>query len=82
MKSIQKRRLDELVTEDGMFNTEYFEKINIRDMLQGVIGGNNEEALEADLAEVEDNEDREMLRQAEMEGRENNDFARDEAIHV
>lgn len=42
-----------------MFNTEYFEKVNIRDMLQGVIGGtNNEEALEANLAEVEDNEDR------------------------
>jgi helicase SWR1 len=38
MKSIQKRRLDELITEDGMFNTQYFEKVNIRDMLQGVIG--------------------------------------------
>jgi hypothetical protein len=33
-----------------MFNTEYFEKVNIRDMLQGVIGGGAGEALEADLA--------------------------------
>jgi hypothetical protein len=29
-----------MITEDGMFNTKYFEKVNIRDMLEGVIQGN------------------------------------------
>lgn len=61
MKSIHKRKLDELVTEEGMFNTKYFEKVNLKDMLDGVIHTDN---LEGDLAEVEDDEDRKMLKDA------------------
>lgn len=37
MKSIHKRKLETLVTEEGMFNTSYFEKVNIKNLLQGTI---------------------------------------------
>ena len=77
---MQKRRLDELVTEEGMFNTKYFEKVNLRDMLDGVINTDN---VEGDLAEVEDDEDRRMLKEAEVEGQQiQNDFAKDQMLEV
>ncbi len=43
-----------------MFNTSYFEKVNIKDMLQGAIDCNNpndydsDQENQANLAEVED----------------------------
>lgn len=65
MKSIQKRKLESLVTEEGMFDTSYFEKVSLKGLLEGAI--DYDQDREADLAEVEDIEDREMLQAAERE---------------
>lgn len=62
MKSIQKRKLESLVTEEGMFDTSYFEKVSLKGLLEGAI--DYDQDREADLAEVEDMEDREMLQAA------------------
>lgn len=64
MKSIHKRKLETLVTEEGMFNTSYFEKVNIKGLLQGAIDYEGNEQEECDLAEVEDQEDRQLLQEA------------------
>lgn len=64
MKSIHKRKLETLVTEEGMFNTSYFEKVNLKNLLQGTIDYDGNEQ-EGDLAEVEDQEDRQLLQEAE-----------------
>lgn len=45
-----------MVTEDGMFDTSYFEKVSLRGLLKGAI--DYEDDQEGDLAEVEDQEDR------------------------
>lgn len=37
MKSIQKRKLESLVTEEGMFDTSYFEKVSLKGLLEGAI---------------------------------------------
>ncbi len=37
MKSIQKRKLESLVTEEGMFNTSYFQKVSLKGLLEGAI---------------------------------------------
>ena len=65
MKSIQKRKLQSLVTEEGMFDTSYFEKVSLKGLLEGAIQYDHDR--EADLAEVEDIEDREMLQAAEKQ---------------
>ena len=48
-------------------------------MLDGVINTDN---VEGDLAEVEDDEDRKMLKEAEMEGQNYNDFAKEQSLDV
>ncbi len=65
MKSIQKRRLESLVTEEGMFDTSYFEKVSLKGLLEGAIDYDHDR--EVNLADVEDVEDREMLQAAERE---------------
>lgn len=37
MKSIHKRKLESLVTEEGMFDTSYFEKVSLKGLLKGAI---------------------------------------------
>lgn len=37
MKSIQKRKLQSLVTEEGGFDTSYFEKVSLKGLLEGAI---------------------------------------------
>ena len=55
MKSIHKRKLEELVTEEGMFDTSYFEKVSLKGLLKGAIDYDDEgPEAEGDLAEVED----------------------------
>ena len=63
MKSIHKRKLESLVTEEGMFDTSYFEKVSLKGLLKGAIDYVGDQ--EGDLAEVEDQEDRELLHVAE-----------------
>lgn len=48
-----------------MFDTSYFEKVSLKGLLEGAIQYDHDR--EADLAEVEDIEDREMLQAAEKE---------------
>lgn len=44
-----------------MFNTSYFEKVNLKGLLQGAIDYDANDQEEGDLAEVEDQEDRKLL---------------------
>lgn len=76
MKSIQKRKLESLVTEEGMFDTSYFEKVSLKGLLEGAI--DYDQDREADLAEVEDVEDREMLQMAERENRDGREEEQEE----
>lgn len=70
MKSIHKRKLEELVTEEGMFDTSYFEKVSLKGLLKGAIDYDDEgPEAEGDLAEVEDVQDRALLHEAEKEGK-------------
>lgn len=62
MKSIQKRKLESLVTEEGMFDTSYFEKVSLKGLLEGAIDYRKDQ--DVDLAQVEDDEDRQMLQNA------------------
>jgi helicase SWR1 len=38
LKSIQKRKLDEYIMEEGEFNTTYFDKFNVRDIFGDMLG--------------------------------------------
>ena len=80
MKSIQKRKLESLVTEEGMFDTSYFEKVSLKGLLEGAIQYDHDR--EADLAEVEDIEDREMLQAAERERKDVNKEDEQEELEV
>lgn len=51
IKSIHKRKLESLVTEEGMFDTSYFEKVSLKGLLKGAIDyDDNADDLEGDLA--------------------------------
>lgn len=76
MKSIQKRKLESLVTEEGMFDTSYFEKVSLKGLLEGAI--DYDQDRQADLADVEDMEDREMLQAAEKERKDVKDDEQEE----
>ena len=45
-----------MVTEEGGFDTSFFEKVSLKGLLSGAIDFNDDH--EANLAEVEDKEDR------------------------
>jgi E1A-binding protein p400 len=63
MKNMQKRKLDEFIMEEGNFTPEFFEHINLRDILGDMLGlehANQEisyQQLEKTLEKVEDDDD-------------------------
>lgn len=60
-----------MVTEEGMFDTSYFEKVSLKGLLKGAIDYGEDIDQEGDLADVEDQEDRVLLQEAEKEGNDN-----------
>lgn len=37
LKSIQKRKLDEYIMEEGEFNTQFYQKFNVKDIFENII---------------------------------------------
>ncbi|EAR81720.2 SNF2 family amine-terminal protein, partial (macronuclear) [Tetrahymena thermophila SB210] len=75
LKSIQKRKLDEYIMEEGMFNTQFYEKFDVRGILGGMLGqaqkkqedNIDKSQMEKILEKVEDKEDTVALKKAQME---------------
>lgn len=61
-KSMQKRKLEDLILEDGEFTTDFYEKVKVRELLEV-----QDEDLEAALRHVEDDEDFTALKAAKQE---------------
>lgn len=61
-KSLQKRKLEDLILEEGKFNTEFYEKVKVRELLEV-----QDDVLEAALRAVEDDEDFTALKAAQKE---------------
>jgi len=61
-KSMQKRKLEDMILEEGEFTTEFYEKVKVRELLEV-----QEDTLEAALRAVEDDEDFSALKAAQKE---------------
>ncbi|EGR29252.1 snf2 family n-terminal domain protein [Ichthyophthirius multifiliis] len=48
LKSLQKRKLDEYIMEEGMFTTQFFEKFDVRSILGEVLGNKNNQDYNED----------------------------------
>ena len=59
---MQKRKLEDLILEDGEFTTDFYEKVKVRKLLEV-----RDEDLEAALRQVEDDEDFTALKAAKQE---------------
>jgi E1A-binding protein p400 len=62
-KALQKRHLDNVIMEGGQFNTEFFQKVKVKDFFAEI----DEEGLEAACLAVEDAEDVIAMKQAANE---------------
>jgi superfamily II DNA/RNA helicase len=61
-KSLQKRKLEDMILEEGEFTTEFYEKVKVRELLEV-----QDETLETALRAVEDDEDFTALKAAQKE---------------